>query len=134
MTLFAKSTLSAVAAAIAAAAVLATTAIPAQAEFTRAPARIIKPGMIKKPMTMMMKVYVLKCLKSAGDVVGQPLVINTTGKILPIGRKIQWKATMANGSVRTGTHTLKTPFYAGQSRRIPATLHWNFTCKATVFA
>jgi len=134
MTLFAKSTLSAVAAAIAAAAVLATTAIPAQAEFTRGPARIIKPGMIKKPMTMMMKVYVLKCVKSSGDVVAQPLVNNTSGKILPIGRKIQWKATMANGSVHNGIYTLTKPLYAGQSRRIPVTLHWNFTCKASVFA
>jgi uncharacterized membrane protein len=116
----------AVAAAIAAAAVLAAVAAPAQAEYKRAPHA-------KRKITKMKRYHVLKCLASKGDVVAEPLVINTSGKIIPIGGKIQWRATMANGSIQTGIYTLTAPLYAGQSRRIPKPLHWKFTCRASVF-
>ncbi|MCZ6859764.1 MAG: hypothetical protein O7I42_05720 [Alphaproteobacteria bacterium] len=134
MTLSAKTIRTAIAAALAAAAVLTTVAIPAQAEYKRA-TKITKAASVKRVIRpMMKKYYVLKCLASSGDVVAHPLVINTSGKILPIGRKIQWKANMADGSIKYGTHTLTAKLYVGQSRHIPATLHWKFTCKAGVMA
>lgn len=125
MTLFAKTTLTAVAAAIAAAAVLTTVAIPAQAEYQYGP---------KRAITKIKKLYVLKCLASSGDVVGQPLVINTSGKILPIGGKIRWSVRRSNGLHQYGTYTLTTPLYAGQSRRIPQPVPVSFTCRASVYA
>lgn len=133
MTRFARTTRTAVAAAIAAAAVLTTVAVPAQAEYKRAPKQTTIKRAPKVSMQALKHLRVLKCLKTSGDVVAQPLVINTTGQILPIGRKIYWRATLANGAIYNGTHTLTTPLYAGQGRRIPATLHWRFTCTATVF-
>ena len=136
----AKSTLSAVAAAIAAAAVLTTVAVPAQAGYKRAATTIVKPGVIKKSRAikkrkvMMMHITKLSCRNGSGDVVANPLVINTTGKILPAGRSIYWRATLANGSIRAGTYKLTAPLNAGQGRSIPVMLHWNFTCTASVFA
>ncbi len=87
----------------------------------------------KVTMHALKHLRVLKCLKTSGDVVAQPFVINTTGQILPIGRKIYWRAKLVNGAIYNGTHTLTTPLYAGQGRRISATLHWRFTCTAMVF-
>jgi hypothetical protein len=128
MTLLAKSTLSAVAAAIAAAALLTTVAVPAQAGHKGA--YQIK----KQTKPAMKKLYVLKCLASKGDVVGQPLVINTSGKTLPIGRKIRWRVLRSNATAQNGTYTLTKPLYAGQSRRIPQPVPVSFSCWASVWA
>lgn len=127
MTKSAKTIRTVVAAAIAAAAVLSAVAVPAQAGYKRA-IQVKKPGIMK-----IKKLYALDCLTSGGDITSQPMVINTSGKILPIGTKIQWKATMSNRTFNNGIYTLTKPLYAGQSRRVPVTLHWNFTCKASVF-
>lgn len=133
MTLLAKSTLSAAAAAIAAAALLTTVAIPAQAGYQGAPTTTVKPGVIKKPTASKFHITTLGCVNSSGDVVAYPVVINTTGKTLAIGKKIYWQAKMAGGSIVKGAHKLTKNLYAGQSRRMPTMLNWQFTCTAVVF-
>ena len=127
MTLSAKTITTAVAAAIAAAAVLTTVAIPAQAGYQRAPH-------VKRKITKAKKYHVLKCLSSKGDVVAQPLVINNSGKIFPIGAKIWWTVTMTNGSTQKGLYTLTSPLYVGQSRMIPHPVPVSFTCWVSAWA
>ena len=125
MTKLTKTTLSAVALAIAAAASIGAVTTPAHAGYK------INPGVAKK---LMKHVRVLRCVRSSGDVVAQPIVINTTGRTLPIGKRIYWRATLANGTTYRGTYRLTKPLFAGQGRRIPKQLHWRFICRATVFA
>lgn len=90
----------------------------------------IKPSAVKKAKGLLRS---LVCTKTNGDVVARPIVINTTGKTLPIGRKIFWQARLPNGAISKGIYTLSRPLYAGQSRVIPKQLHWRFTCTARVF-
>ena len=133
MNLLAKSTLTAVAAAMAAAAVLTTVAIPAQAAgYKRAPTtpnprwtHRHRDGHGERRNS-----NALMCLKTSGDVMAQPLVTNTTGQTLPIGKVILWVAYYAKGAPITGNFTLTKPLYSGQSLRVPKQLPWNFTCQA----
>ncbi len=129
----------AIAAALAAAFVLTTVAIPAQAGNKRAPTTTMKPRVTKNPRLTRKPVVksghytALACLKTSGDVMAHPLVINTTSQILPIGKLIVWTAQLANGTNTFGSYHLTKPLYVGQSRRIPKQLPWNFTCTAFVF-
>ena len=139
MTSSARTIRTAIAGALAAAVVLTTVAIPAQAGNKRAPTTTMKPRVTKNPRLTRRPVVksghytALACLKTSGDVMAHPLVINTTSQILPIGKLIVWQAKLANGANIFGTHHLTKPLYVGQSRRIPKQLAWNFTCTAFVF-
>ena len=133
----AKSTLSAVAAAIAAAAVLTTVAVPAQAGYKRAKngngvikALPVKP-LMKKRLRMMW--YKLPCVRTSGDVVAQWVVINNTGKILPVGAKITWRMDYKGASFAKGTHTLTKQLPPGQIVPVYKKLPWNLVyCWARV--
>ena len=130
----------AVAAAIAAAALLTSASLPVQAEYQLA--RHVKKKFTKAPNYQRVPhrkrslafALLLKCKPAWVQGGFRPTVINSTGRTLGVGRNIQWRVFANGGVVYTGTLTLLSPLHAGNYRQLMGPIQGKFSCRASVFA